>query len=1254
YVHFSGHGAGDDGIVFEGGLVSGEALADLFRIFSDTIRCVVLNACYSAIQARQIAQHIDYVIGMSKKIGDAAAIEFSVAFYDAVGAGESIPFAFDLARNAILLAGLPEHLTPQLLTRNGETVAEVDVPGVRPAQKATCRDWDGAPAVSVLYGREAVAEMLRSWILEDFCRVVLITGMGGIGKTDLATGLGRGGIQNADPAQTLAGGIQGHFECVLWRTLLNAPPPEVLFADIAGILSGHKRPARLSSSEQLEEILRSFQERRCLVILDNVETVLQPGDPAMRYREGYERYGAFFELVAKTSHQSCLLLTSREKPRAIANLEGAKRPVRSNSLSGIGPTESRSLFAQISTFAGNADDWSEIARLYGGNPLALELVARHVDQIYGGDLAAFLASSHHLFTDIEELLDWHVDRLTDAESELLYWLAIEREPVTLATLYDDLVSPVSRERIASTLQILQRRIPLERVAIHHFALQPVLIEHVTKRLVHRIAAALTAAIAEALRSDGHARVPESVIEAVRLLNDHALVKATAAEHVRDSQQRLILGPIAEQLTSACAQRDVRPGLEAMLNAWRRENASEPGYAAGNVLNLLAHAGIDLHGFDASRLRVWQATLHDVTLHDTNFSFADFRHCTLRHAFGTAFVVEYTPDGTLIAVGDDNGDVRLFHALTGELHRRFVGHADTVFTIAFSSDGRTMASAGFDNTIRLWTVADGRCIDILLGHEGWVYSVRFSPDGRTLASASEDGTCRLWDLPSGACTIVPMEEPGFVASVAFSPDGALLAAGGSAGVVTLFPIADLTRPMRLFGHTRRIRSITFSRQGDLLASGGEDGRVLLWRPHDGAHLAILSAHTGAVMSLSFSDKGDLLASASDDQTVRLWDTGRHACVGRLHASESRVWSVACSPAGRTLVMAGEDSAIRVWNIDPPPRLLMTLRGYSNKIWSLAFLPDRSRLVAGSEDSVVRVWDTDDGVLKAELRQHASRIWAVAASPDGRWIASASDDSTIRLWDVESRICRHVMRGHSDWIRTLAFDPHAELLASGAEDGRVNVWATATGARLRTIDSRLARVFAVAFCGDGTTIAAGGSESEIRLLAADDSVERGALRGHSGWISALVPIGPRHLASCSEDGSIRLWDLDSGECRMTLPVGSKVWCAASGGGGSWLVSGSADGFLRRWSIENGECVASIRAHQDAIWSLGIDAREETVATTGDDGAIRLWRLPDLAPCSVPNTLRSPRPYEGMNITGATGLTLEQKNAMVALGAIEMPSR
>ncbi|MBE8968022.1 CHAT domain-containing protein [Nostocales cyanobacterium LEGE 12452] len=134
-VHFSGHGAGQDGLVFEDfagqeKLVSSEGLANLFRLFSDQVECVVLNACYSKFQAEAIARHIDYVVGMSQALGDKAAIEFAVGFYAALGAERSIEFSYELGCNAIELEGIAEYLTPVLYRKMSPPLGASDQPPI--------------------------------------------------------------------------------------------------------------------------------------------------------------------------------------------------------------------------------------------------------------------------------------------------------------------------------------------------------------------------------------------------------------------------------------------------------------------------------------------------------------------------------------------------------------------------------------------------------------------------------------------------------------------------------------------------------------------------------------------------------------------------------------------------------------------------------------------------------------------------------------------------------------------------------------------------------------------------------------------------------------------------------------------------------------------------------------------------------------------------------------------------------------------
>jgi hypothetical protein len=167
-VHFSGHGTGDEGLVFEdvtgqAKLVDGEALAGLFALFAEQVECVVLNGCYSEVQALAIAKHINYVIGMKKAIGDQAAIEFAAAFYDALGAGRPVEFAHKFGCAAIRLAGIPEQLTPILKKKPniGETVAKITLPEDQPRTKKEPMSVPSAEPIEVFFSYSHKDEQLR-------------------------------------------------------------------------------------------------------------------------------------------------------------------------------------------------------------------------------------------------------------------------------------------------------------------------------------------------------------------------------------------------------------------------------------------------------------------------------------------------------------------------------------------------------------------------------------------------------------------------------------------------------------------------------------------------------------------------------------------------------------------------------------------------------------------------------------------------------------------------------------------------------------------------------------------------------------------------------------------------------------------------------------------------------------------------------------------------------------------------------------
>ncbi len=342
-------------------------------------------------------------------------------------------------------------------------------PGLRPAPLTSPQprcDWGEAVDVSLFCGRTSELATLEQWIQVDRCRLVALLGMVGVGKTSLAV--------------KLAQQTQGEFDFVIWRSLLHAPPVETLLGNLVSFVSD--QPEKEADIGQLIQCLR---DSRCLVILDNVETILQAGSRAGQYRLGYEGYGELFREIGESVHQSCLILTSREKPAEVAALEGIELAVRSCQLGGS--LEAAQALIQAKGLLGSAQQKQQLCDRYGCNPLALKIVATSIQDLFDGEIGEFLAQNTTVFNGLRRLLNRQFERLSPLEKTVMYRLAIKREWTTIAELAADLVPSVSRARLLEALESLSWRSLIKKRS-GSYTQQPVVMEYVTDQLTELMAA----------------------------------------------------------------------------------------------------------------------------------------------------------------------------------------------------------------------------------------------------------------------------------------------------------------------------------------------------------------------------------------------------------------------------------------------------------------------------------------------------------------------------------------------------------------------------------------------------------------------------------------------------------------------------------------------------------------------------------------------------------------------------------------------
>jgi WD40 repeat protein len=1079
------------------------------------------------------------------------------------------------------------------------------------------QSWGEATSVSKFYGRTEKITTLNQWLLIERCRLVVILGMGGVGKSSLSV--------------KLAKQIQDNFDYVIWRTLQNSPPINQFLASLIRFLSeGQEVEANLpkSTNDRISLLIEYLRLSRCLLVLDNFESLLCGVSRAGVCREEYEEYSLLLKRIGQTEHQSCLLLTTREKPKEIATLEGEELPVRTLRLNGLKEKEGRKILI-AKGLKGLEKELDTLVERYAGNPLALKVIATSIDELFGGNISEFLTQSTSIFGDIRDLLDQQFKRLSDIEKEIMYWLAINREPISLFELREDIVSPISTMSLMEGLESLSRRSLIEKNATR-FTMQPVVMEYVTFSLIEKVC-------------------QELQTQELNFFRRYALIKATAKDYIREFQIRLILQPVIERLlTIFMGTKSVAKYLTEILSIQQKLSYSYTGYVAGNILNLLCKMRINFKGYDFSDLTVCQADLRNVCLHDVNFQNVNFIKSVFAETLGGIMSIAFSPNGEFFAVGDSNNDIRLYRVIDNQQIIVYKGHSNWVVSLAFSPDSLTLASGSCDHSVKLWDVSNGQCLHSLEKHNHEVWSVIFSSNGEVLASGSDDCTARLWDVSNGQCLSVFQGHTNYVLSVAFTNDDSTLISGSHDRTIRQWDIKTGECFKVLQGHSDEIRAIAVHPNSPILASSSNDCTVRLWNLKTGECFKVLQGHSDGVWSVAFNPQGNILASGSRDQTARLWNVQTGECQKTLEGHTNWVLSVAFNPQGNILASGSRDQTARLWNVQTG-ECQKTFQGRTNQILSVAFSPNGQLLASGGYDQKIRVWDTTNGQCQKTLEGHTNWVLSVAFNPQGNILASGSRDQTVKLWDICTDKVLKTFRGHCAAVRSVVFGHDSNnILASGSEDKTIRLWDICTGQTLRILKGHSAGIWSIAFSPDGQLLASGSLDGTVKLWNVSTGECQKTLEGHTSWVWS-VAFSPDHkiLASTSPDQTIKLWDLKTGECQKTLE--GHISCSLSvafSPDHKILASSSQDHKILLWDLKTGQCLKIFQGHAATIWSIAFSSDNLTLVSGSEDETIRLWNWKT---GKNQKTLRAKKVYDGMQIRGIKGLTEGTIATLQALGGV-----
>jgi WD40 repeat protein/predicted Ser/Thr protein kinase len=531
---------------------------------------------------------------------------------------------------------------------------------------------------------------------------------------------------------------------------------------------------------------------------------------------------------------------------------------------------------------------------------------------------------------------------------------------------------------------------------------------------------------------------------------------------------------------------------------------------------------------------------------------------------TVTCANFSPDGNLLATGDQDGKVKIWSMPAAKLLTTIDITTNAIWSATFTADGKSLAT-GYDRRVAFW------------GTESWQRQKDYpgemaaiSKTGDLLATAESSpfywesaNSVKLFNWRTG-------ESHGEIDTVgrvlALSPDGKSLAEAGKNSGIKIWDTAS-RKLLRNWRTKTPVWSLNFSPDGRELLSAGWSSDVSLWPLDSDSEPRTFSCGSLHAWSAVFSSDGATIATTSSDQTVRLWDRASLTLKSILHGHDNEVWCAAFSPDGKFLASGGKDRNVMLWSLAGSTRAPRVMP--HDRDISLQFSPD-GKWLATLDPHVGNavLWDMDRFTEAGSFTGRG----VIGFSPDGK-SAALFDSSNLKMqfWLPDGKTLQKEVTLAGTPLENgpacFATSPDGGFLFAIEANGMIRVWNAETGKLLQTFNGPLPPIRNAILSPGGKYLAVSVERDHFaRLYNCSNGSERD-FTGHLDFVSGL---------SFSPDGGT-------------------------------LATGSMDGTIRLWNVTNGDTLASLSGHMEEVTDVAFSPDGRTLASLGHDEAIKLWHLP-----------------------------------------------